>query len=329
MFQTNDLLDQVCILASACLETLFYGFYACLFMLAVYLMTRKQPGQGRPAASKVFLGAIILMFVTATLHEVITIYRVLRAYGFMLGPKGTPISYIQTTAWDNYAHTVMNGLMAWIADALVIYRCYLIWGNSFYVIILPTIITITTMGVNLTLWIWWRVPFTDYKGITVIMNLGYPFLFAQNVLTTGLIAWKIIRQHRRSKSSGLVMVTTSNMTLVSVARIIIESALLYTLILLLVIIFYFWGHPMQYVIRGAIIPSIGIVFVLIAIRVHGARNDFGSSQTTTVPTWVLSDHPVFRHTLRDEEALSDYDIKSPVWSMKFPKAKLAFRSTQV
>lgn len=82
-------------------------------------------------------------------------YRLIRGFGLILGPKGTPLSYYRVSAsWDNLTHTVMNAIMIWIADALVIYRCYTIWGSSAYqrhVVVLPILLLLSAMGVNITL----------------------------------------------------------------------------------------------------------------------------------------------------------------------------------
>ncbi|KAF6751010.1 hypothetical protein DFP72DRAFT_909025 [Ephemerocybe angulata] len=327
VWKGNDRIDQVCLLAAAWLETLFYGFYACLFTFAMRIMITRRASSEKSTVRKIFFGSIILMFVTATVHECecLTTYRLLRAFGFMLSPTGVPVGYLRMdTYWDNYAYSVMNGIMTWVADALVIYRCYVIWGSNVYVIILPTLLSLAAMAVNLTLYIWWGHQWTSYEGVEPFVNLAYPLPFAQNVLTTGLIAWKIIRQHRRSQSSGLVSVPT-NMSLLTVARIIVESAMLYTIMLLMMIIFYFDGHPIQYTIRGALIPSIGIVFLLIAIRVDAARDQLSeyAGSDASVPPWVLDSNPVFRPSLvlpaNGDEASDAGEVELQMWSSQGPK----------
>lgn len=126
----------------------------------------------------------------------------------MLGAEGTPLSYFRTPGlWDNTTHSVMNAIMTWIADALVIYRCYIIWGSSphqRYVVALPILLLITAMGINITLMVWFDHPFATYEEIRVILNLNYPLFFAQNVITTGLITYRIVKQHRRSMAAGIM-----------------------------------------------------------------------------------------------------------------------------
>lgn len=261
----------------------------------------------------------------------------------MLGPTGTPLGYYQSyTTWDNLTHTVMNAIMIWIADALVIYRCYMIWGSSAYqrhVIVLPILLLLSAMGVNITLMVYYKSPFMPYEDLRPVLVFNYPLFFVQNVTTTGLIGYKLIQQHTRSEAVGILAANIGKSSpwtatviwlwilnyayfagdrdapsLLTAARIIIESALLYTVEMAVLSILNFVDHPSQYIVRGAIIPTIGesvsqtsissfhisctrtlspgIVFLLIAIRVHFARESHNlSSEVAEVPAWAMDTQP--------------------------------------
>jgi hypothetical protein len=79
--------------------------------------------------------------------------------------------------------------------------------------------------------------------------------FAQNVLTTSLIAWKIWRQHCASQQSGLK--AANNISLIQVIRIIVESAMVYTLQVFILNVLYFVGHPLQFVFQSITVPAAG------------------------------------------------------------------------
>lgn len=135
------------------------------------------------------------------------------------------------------------------------------------------------------------------------MGTVYPSVFAQNVITTGLIAFKIWSQHRSSASNGVID-ASSRLSLIRILRIIVESAAIYTVQLLILLILYPLQSAAQFIVQSAIIPSIGktansfplylsnlvskgIVFVLIAVRVH-----FTSSRTRILHhTTPLGDIP--------------------------------------
>lgn len=70
-----------------------------------------------------------------------------------------------------------------------------------------------------------------------------------------MIAFKIWRQHRRSVDSGVI--SHSSLDLLTVMRIIIESAMIYTLQLLILIILFPLHSLAQLIVQNAVIPSIG------------------------------------------------------------------------
>lgn len=87
----------------------------------------------------------------------------------------------------------------------------------------------------------------------------YPLVFAQNVLTTGLLSYKIWAQHRHSLAHGVIHSADSR-TLGYVARIMIESAMFYTLQLLIIIVLISIDHPATFLFTSCMVPSIGAHF---------------------------------------------------------------------
>lgn len=84
----------------------------------------------------------------------------------------------------------------------------------------------------------------------------YPLAVAQNVLTTGLIVFKIWQQHRLSASHGIVD-RGSPLSLLRILRIIIESAMIYTLQVIVYMILFFCQSPAQIILQNMMIPSLG------------------------------------------------------------------------
>ncbi|KAJ3536947.1 hypothetical protein NMY22_g5805 [Coprinellus aureogranulatus] len=278
-YEPNPRLDQVYILAAIWAETLVYGFYVCLFILGMHVLTKPSPTANSPrertsVSSKIFFGALWLMFLNASFHiswscsnsptpypdsecSVVQMYRLIRGYGFILSSDGTPIGYISQVPlqWDGIINPILIGMQIWFGDALAIYRCYIIWGHNLWVVAVPILLALAAMGVNLTLYSWFPKPWTSYHNMVPVINAGYPLAFTQNVLTTGLIAWKIWKQHRMSKKSGLK--AAHRVSLLQVIRIIVESAMIYTFQVLSLVILYFLGHPLQFVFQSLTVPTTG------------------------------------------------------------------------
>jgi hypothetical protein len=93
----------------------------------------------------------------------------------------------------------------------------------------------------------------------------YPVNLSQNILTTGLIAYRIWCQHRESRACGLSQLSNP-LNLTSLIRIIIESALIYTLHILILFILDLISHPAQVILHATLIPSIGQYRTLTVFR---------------------------------------------------------------
>lgn len=87
--------------------------------------------------------------------------------------------------------------------------------------------------------------------------MTYPLAFSQNVLTTGLIVYRLVIQHRQSSGVGLAH-SLDRMGLLDIARIIVESAALYTLeFLILIVLFIMKNQVAQPVLLAMVTPTIG------------------------------------------------------------------------
>ncbi len=105
-------------------------------------------------------------------------------------------------------------------------------------------------------WITHPYRMASVDAVLSWMQSTYPLYFAQNVITTGLLAFKIWVQHRASVANGVADVS-SKPRLIQVLRIVIESAAIYTCQLLLLVIFCPMKHSARFIVESAIIPSIG------------------------------------------------------------------------
>jgi len=98
--------------------------------------------------------------------------------------------------------------------------------------------------------------FNSPFGIVPWLDTIYPLAFAQNVMATSLISYKILSQYRSSAAHGVVD-SSSRLSLYRVLRIIVESAMIYPLELLILIILYLKESPAQVILQAAVVPSIG------------------------------------------------------------------------
>ncbi|KAK1234860.1 hypothetical protein PQX77_001954 [Marasmius sp. AFHP31] len=243
-------------------ETLVYGIYTCLFFCSFYMTLKKGMLHTRPA--KIFFIATIVMYINCTAHVGVNLYRLLRGYVYLRETIGPTAYFNDLGRPDNVTHGVLNALMTWMGDSLVIYRCYLVWDNSILVVILPVLLLI----VSITLYLFTKVPLGTIFGPALVhwMNTIYATAFAQNALTTGLIAYRIWKQEKASRRAG-IRSQGSQSSLIPVARIVVESAAAYMALLLCLIVLYALDHNGQFVMQEASPPAVGIVFCSISVRI--------------------------------------------------------------
>ncbi|KZP16475.1 hypothetical protein FIBSPDRAFT_865977 [Athelia psychrophila] len=239
---------------SVWLETLLYGIYASLFFQTYFIILKKNKTDSGP--SKIFFGAIIFMFFIATAHIGVNLHRVLNAYVYEVDTIGPAAYFSDLGRWDNVVQNTLNALMTWIGDGLIIYRCYIVWQNNIYIVILPIIMLIMDFIANIIV----LHRFAQLGQVTIFtaslvrwINTIYALAFLQNTCTTGLIAYRVYAQDNRS--NGLV--ATSQVSLVYLARIMVESASLYVLNVLILMILYAAGSNGQYIAQDAIVPVCG------------------------------------------------------------------------
>ncbi|KAF5327271.1 hypothetical protein D9619_004245 [Psilocybe cf. subviscida] len=230
-----------------------------------------------------------------------------------IDPNGA-ISYLQNSNhWEFLGLNILLCIQTWLGDGLVIYRCYFVWDGNLWLIAVPVYLLLGSIGINLYVLYWFRHPFiiAPAPGIRLLRSI-YPLAFVQNFMTTSLIVIKIFLQHRASKKAGIVDVG-SKLNLIQVIRIVIESAGIYTIQILVLNILFFRGDNFQFVVQSAIIPSIGITFVLLTVRIEASRNHVHTTtksdlgiRTSMLSRWLReSNRDIGPHYRRDDDSLTD------------------------
>ncbi|KAH6885078.1 hypothetical protein BKA70DRAFT_1204915 [Coprinopsis sp. MPI-PUGE-AT-0042] len=273
------------------LEALLYGLYLCLFVATIVVFAREDVK--RPFASKVFLGGNTLMFILISMHNILNGYRLVVGFALQVGVRA-PITYLNAVGnWVAYSLPILLSMVIWTGDALVIYRCFLIWQRSFWVIAIPLLLFFFTIGAQVTNF-WWVRHQSDVRHILggrwPFLNLTFPLYFAQNVLTTGLILFKIWSRYKRGKASGLPA-PLNTPSLISIMRIIVESAALYTALMLVMVVLRALDHPVRLLIHCVLVPTIGITFTLMAFRMHTLREEAKNihASASLMPPWLLAE----------------------------------------
>jgi len=245
------------------IDSLAYGIYSVLFLQSVQsLLSRRCPNY------KFHLGCIVTLFLLSTAHVIMA-----WAWAFVSDTAMTAI--FEVFSLDN-PPTALFGpvdvtrfaplikllyLIANIAaDAILIYRCFVIWGHDWYIVAAPGIAFFCTIISGIA------GIFAISRGselVSVAVCLG---IFT-NMLASSLAAGRIWWICRRASYSPKY---SSHRKYSGLTAILLESGLIYPAWLIITISFYL--NPMAsftsvLICIAALYHLVGIATTLIVLRV--------------------------------------------------------------
>ncbi|KAF8884459.1 hypothetical protein BD779DRAFT_1674075 [Infundibulicybe gibba] len=208
------------------LESLLYGIYFCLFLQALRAVILGN--KHRRHAAKIFLWASCVLFVVCTAHLVINLYRLMASALW-----GAP--FYDTKHWAVISEITMNAVTTMIANYIsLLHRV----GQELQGYHRPQPTGSRRIGTGGVVAQEYTTPPAS-AWVCVGGNMVYVLEFAQNAITTGLIAWNIW-MHERSVET---MLFAERASLNGVVRIIVESAAIYLVELFILIMLLAADHP--------------------------------------------------------------------------------------
>nr|GAT43303.1 predicted protein [Mycena chlorophos] len=209
------------------LQIFFNGIYSVVFFVALYGMVLKRK------TNKPLMVVIILMYILATLQTGID-WANLR-YAFVT--RGTsPIDTFNALLEESYLWTVAPATMlvtnTFLADCVLIFRCFAVWAHDWRVVVLPILSTLsgTTLGVLAVVQTGTYISsggnpnsFVDYAIPYIAMCL------VTTLLATSLIVFRILWLTRARDQNGARNGNGAFSGYRVVIEMVVESALLYAI----------------------------------------------------------------------------------------------------
>ncbi|KAG2031776.1 hypothetical protein BDR03DRAFT_971778 [Suillus americanus] len=267
-------------LISTVLEGILYGFSVLMFIGTMWTMTYKHSLRdvNRPIAA-----AAVLLSVLSTAHIVFAI--IWTEYGFVTY-QGVPAVYFADASQETYV--IKNSiyvLQTLLGDAVAIYRCYVVWQAA-WVIILPSILW---CGVAVTgaLSVYGDSQTSSNGVISTEVSVECMAAFcvltlAANLSSSGLLAYRIWKIERNVSSARTTKVMTT-----SIMRVIMDSAILYTIALLATVTGSLCSSTGSFTVIDMLTPVISITFYMVIIRIAIGKNTY--SQVLTVRGGMTSE----------------------------------------
>ncbi|KAI0652662.1 hypothetical protein C8Q79DRAFT_114146 [Trametes meyenii] len=181
----------------------------------------------------------LVMFTMATIHIGINYTRIIRAFVVFRNSAGGPAAYFnQLSEFTQIFGSTVYVAQTLIGDSVVLYRCYLVWGD-------PRVTT---------------APFVLLLGSTAC-GVGILYSFAKVVPEAEIFVDEL--QHWIVSFFSLTLATN----IICTGLVALKSGAVYSAALMTLLILYKTGSWFQYVLLDAISPIVGLVFSMIIIRI--------------------------------------------------------------
>ncbi|KAL1751404.1 hypothetical protein FB107DRAFT_251498 [Schizophyllum commune] len=254
------------------------GIYTTLFIQ--YMMARYEYGIGKVLSGKVHFVVTILMYLNGAACSILSIFKTL---GNLKAIDGSAHSEAGEEA--EFAAALMTFAQVVLGDFLTVYRTHTVWNGDWRVSAIPWLMFLA----NFVLLFTSSASHCDPPQISASLFLAV----AQNVITTGLVVYRLGMQHSESSRAKLHRFSRRSDSLIRIAYIISESAVVYLAALVLYTVFYHLKHPGLLYMQLILSSVIGIVLLTISVRVAGMKSGSagagGPSMTWATPTeWRIS-----------------------------------------
>ncbi|KAJ8090378.1 hypothetical protein PM082_018974 [Marasmius tenuissimus] len=269
----NDIPLNVMGLTALWTETVLYGLYTTLFFICIYTLFNSSK------LNKTLLASAVAMHLLCTTHVAIDFHRAIVAF---TGSQGAVVYYAQF--WDptNTARQAIYVTNNFIADSLVVYRLYVVWGHRWKIAAIPVFMLVATSVCGYVgVWQYTRIqPGSNayVKDIIVWGQALFGMSLGTNVIGTVLVASRIWWLGRQMQNRGLV--ESDNERYKRAVSMMIESGSLYSVSFIIFLILY--GLNMQsasYITFDALVQITGIAPTLIIVRVAlGSTTKFRESK---------------------------------------------------
>jgi len=186
----------------------------------------------------ILLISAIIMFILSTTSVVIFLLQGATAYGTL---------DLWSVSSLEIAGTVIYVTNNVLADALLVYRCYVIW-NTIWITVAPIILVVAAMLLG------YAIQLRLFFIVSLTINLFVPALVSGRL-------WWIVRRIRGSAGE------TTRRKGRNAIIIILESGLIYSAFVSVHMVFFHYQNPMDEVIFAALGQVVGIVPTLIIVRV--------------------------------------------------------------
>ncbi|KAA1477446.1 hypothetical protein DENSPDRAFT_586459 [Dentipellis sp. KUC8613] len=241
-------------------ECIMYGVSLTMSALTAIVFIKAESKGG--LAHKPLLFSLLAMMILATVHVILSFIRVLNGFTSHHESAGSPYyAYLMNISNPmSVAKDAILVVQMVLGDSIYIWRCYVIWGRSRGIIVVP-VATMISAFVGSCMVEYIRTHSTDVDVFDAPRHwiaASYALIIATIVYCNVAITWRIWAHTRRR---------------FPVVFVIIEAGMLYTSNLLVFLGSYLARSYVEYVALDMLAPHVPIVFCLIILQIRCHRSE--------------------------------------------------------
>jgi len=212
-----------------------YGIAVTLFIISIQTIVRRKRVSGKYNLPLVIPS--VLIFTLATVNIIGLWYNAYLAFVVNGDDVLEYLGLIRTSPKTVFQVGEIGAIV--LADALMVYRTWVIWNHNIYIIVIPSLTFVVTVISGV-----YFVNLQHHTSVqtsvfaTTITQWTITFLlcsFFTTVYATGVIVFKLWRNQIAMQNCG---VSTNSSVFNRITKIIVESAALYSMNHLLYVILY-------------------------------------------------------------------------------------------
>ncbi|KAF7340765.1 hypothetical protein MSAN_02105100 [Mycena sanguinolenta] len=233
-----------------------YGIYLCLFALSIYILARRRGTHGTKLlmAWSCVIAAIATVRIAVYISKAIESARIVEELVSM--QVSNPTLFI-TLGTAQLVLTAVNNLAA---DSLYLYRCYVIWGHRWKILILPALFMFATIAVGVA------ALCAKTSLIGTKPQFMYGLVVVTNLVLTSLTAGRLLWIRRTTSSVDVTNKFRSRCN--RAIGLVLESGAIYCAAVTLLLVTASFKDPEVYAIEVGfgsqlmnIIPTFTLVYV--------------------------------------------------------------------
>ncbi|KAL0961080.1 hypothetical protein HGRIS_006063 [Hohenbuehelia grisea] len=214
------------------ISAMLYGVEIYMYLHSTYLFLSRDHARGssRPQFLYIIIGFLMLVFISIAGFANFVFIQFM--YIDHRDAEGGPLGYFaaNSTVWWQVLGTVSGEVSNYLGDALLIYRCYIIWNGGYAIIGLPVLLWLGSIAMGTITAVQSAIPGSDFFRQQT--NFAIPWVVlsvALNLFCTAVIALRLLKARSAMRDVGALQ-DGELKTYTGVIAILVESALPFSIL---------------------------------------------------------------------------------------------------